>query len=136
MKFLWYEDIISDLPKIIKEIATFTDKEVFEYNFMVNYVFLLPWTMDMWCEHFSKMFQIIGWFGQMGPINCGVFGVFPVELFAHILSLFVLSPWFSNNQPSFLQKTKILRHFKVCTLKCLKILVFVEMMVDYWKIMD
>ena len=28
LKFLWYEDIISDLPKIIKEIATFTEKEV------------------------------------------------------------------------------------------------------------
>jgi len=28
LKFLWYEDIISDLPKIIKEIATFTDKEL------------------------------------------------------------------------------------------------------------
>ena len=42
LKFLWYEDIISDLPKIIEEIATFTDKEVFEYNFMLhNYLLFL-----------------------------------------------------------------------------------------------
>ena len=43
------------------------------------------WTMDMWWVFFSKMSQIIGTFGQMGRINCGVFGVFPVELSAHIL---------------------------------------------------
>ena len=42
LKFLWYEDIISDLPKIIEEIATFTDKEVFEYYFMLhNYLLFL-----------------------------------------------------------------------------------------------
>ena len=42
LKFLWYEDIISDLPKIIEEIATFTDKEVFEYDFILhNYLLFL-----------------------------------------------------------------------------------------------
>ena len=33
------------------------------------------WTY-IWWELFSKIFQIIGWFGQMGWVNCGVFGVF------------------------------------------------------------
>ena len=42
LKFLWYEDIISDLPKIIEEIATFTDKEVFEFNFMLHNYLLFP----------------------------------------------------------------------------------------------
>ena len=42
------------------------------------------WTCD---ENFFQQFsQIIGWFGQMGWINCGVF---PVELSAHISSLCV-----------------------------------------------
>ena len=40
----------------------------------------------MWWEFFSKISQIIGRFGQMGRLHCGVFGVFPVELSAHILS--------------------------------------------------
>ena len=35
--------------------------------------YFVPWTMDMWWELFSKISQIIGWFGQMGRINCGVF---------------------------------------------------------------
>ena len=55
---------------------------------------------------------MIGQFGQMGRINCGVFWVLPVELSAHTLLLCVLNPWFSINKPLFLQKkTKLLRHF-------------------------
>ena len=49
---------------------------------------------------------------QMGRMNCGVFGVFPVEISAHILSLCVPSPLISIYQPLFPQKTKLLRHFK------------------------
>ena len=47
----------------------------------------------------------------MGRINFGVFGVYPVEISAHILSLYVLSLCFSIYQP-FLQKTMLERHFK------------------------
>ena len=31
---------------------------------------LMRWSMNMWWGLFSKIFQIIGWFGQMGRINC------------------------------------------------------------------
>ena len=65
--------------------------------------------MDILKELFSKRSQIIGQFGQMGQNNCGVF---PIELSVHTLSLCVSSPWFSINQPLFLQRTKPLRHFK------------------------
>ena len=51
---------------------------------------------------------MIGPFGQMGRINCGVFWVFPVELSAHTLLLCVLNPWFSINKHFY----KKLRHFK------------------------
>ena len=47
---------------------------------------LLTWTMNIRWGLFSKISQIIGWFGQMGGINCGVF---PVDFSAHILSLCV-----------------------------------------------
>ena len=66
-----------------------------------------PWTMDMWWELFSKIPQIVGLFWQMGLINYGIFGVFPVKLSAHILSFCVPSPWAIIST-----KTKILRHFK------------------------
>ena len=33
----------------------------------------ISWTMDTWWGLFSKIFQIIGQFWQMGPINFGVF---------------------------------------------------------------
>ena len=63
-------------------------------------------------EHVMRAFtiipQIMGRFGHIGQINCGVFGVFPVEL----LSLCVHSPWFFINKPLLLQKHKLLRHFK------------------------
>ena len=49
----------------------------------------------------------------MGRLNYEAFGVFPVEILAHILSLCVPSPWFSTNQSIFLQKTKLLRHLKL-----------------------
>ena len=51
---------------------------------------------------FFKNIQIIGRFGQMGRINCGVFGVFPAELSPHNLSSF------SINQSTYIS-TKILR---------------------------
>ena len=53
---------------------------------------------------FFKNIQIIGRFGQMGRINCGVFGVFPAELSPHNLSSF------SINQSLFL--LRFLRHLK------------------------
>ena len=61
--------------------------------------YFVAWTMDMWWELFSKISQIIGPFGQMGRINCGVFKIIPVELSAHILSLYSR---YSNNQQLFL----------------------------------
>ena len=48
------------------------------------------------CHHghgFFKISQIIGQFLQMNTMNCGIFGIFPVEL--SVLSLCVPSPWFS-----------------------------------------
>ena len=58
---------------------------------------------------FSRISQIIGQFGQMGQIDCGVFGLFLVELSAQNLSLCVPSPLF-------LQKIMILIHFKVISI--------------------
>ena len=49
----------------------------------------------------------------MGQINCGVFGVFPVEFSAHILSLYVPSPWFFIIQPLFLKTTSSFETFKM-----------------------
>ena len=49
---------------------------------------------------FSKISQVIG------RIDCGVFGVFPVELSAHILSLCVPDPSIISTE-----KYKLLRHF-------------------------
>ena len=42
----------------------------------------------------------------MGRVNCGVFWVFSAE---QILSLCFPSPWFSNNQPLFLQKNLVFK---------------------------
>ena len=72
----------------------------------------ISWTMNIWWGHFLKISQIIIRFRQMGQKSCGVFGVFPVEISAHILSLCVPSPWFSINQPLFLRKTKLSRNLK------------------------
>ena len=47
--------------------------------------------MDNVITAFFKISQIIKQFGQMGQMICVVFGVFPVELSAHILSLCVPS---------------------------------------------
>ena len=51
------------------------------------------WIMDMWWQFFqkypkffSKISQIIGQFGQMGRINCGVF---LIEISAHFVIVFL-----------------------------------------------
>ena len=38
------------------------------------------WTMELWWGLFKKVSQMIGQFGQMGRINCGVSGVIPADL--------------------------------------------------------
>ena len=50
----------------------------------------------------------------MGQINCEIFRVFPVELSVVSTHFVIVCPYFrySINQPVFLHKAKILRHFK------------------------
>jgi hypothetical protein len=55
---------------------------------------------------FQKYHKQLANLGRWAKKSCGEFGVFPVELSAHILSLCV------ENQPLFLHKTKVLRCFK------------------------
>ena len=87
-----------------------SESNFFSWQNKVDALVTWPLTSHMDNGHvmraFSKSYKTIGQFGQMARINCGVFGVFPLELSEHFLPLCVPSPWFSINQPIFLQKSK------------------------------
>ena len=40
-KFVWYEDMIADLPKVIKELANFTGYEVCIYFYTISFFCIL-----------------------------------------------------------------------------------------------
>ena len=53
---------------------------------VIWYDMFVAWTMDMWWGLFSKISQIIGQFGQIGRINCGIFGLKSQHTFCHCVS--------------------------------------------------
>ena len=63
---------------------------------------VVAWTIDMWCELFSKKSQIIGPFGQIGWINCGIIVGYLVyfqwTISTNFVSLSLVHDWLYPNK--------------------------------------
>ena len=92
-----------------RDVGTYGDVGTGPHHFFERPI--NPITMDNvhLMRSFWKISQIIGQFGFVSQVNCGVFGVFPCEVSRHILSLCApkgqtISKWFFK--PTFLPKNE------------------------------